>query len=234
VAALVLAAGTGTRLRPLTAERPKALCPVAGRTLLDRALGLLADAGVIGAHHVAVNAHHHASQIEAAVAGRATCSVEPTLLGSAGAIGRLRRWIDGRDLVVLNVDAVHGHSVTALVDHPQDPDTDVAFVAAEPPGTEFHDRLSIIGWRIPGRVAMTMPDEFAMAYSLVWRPAVAAQRARVTSLGGPFFDCGTPADYLAAHRWLGGTSPLVWDGAHAGPGVGLDAIVTPARTVLVR
>ncbi len=58
---MVLAAGLGTRMRPLTNTRPKPLISVAGRTLLDRALDWMADAGV---EDVVVNTHYLAPQIE--------------------------------------------------------------------------------------------------------------------------------------------------------------------------
>ncbi len=66
IAAMVLAAGLGTRMRPLTAGRPKALVPFLGRPLLVHALDRLAEAGI---WHVVINAHHHADQIAAFVAG---------------------------------------------------------------------------------------------------------------------------------------------------------------------
>src|SRR6266403_2231411 len=58
--AMILAAGLGTRLRPLTNDRPKALVEVAGRTLLEITLGRLRTFGV---SEVIVNVHHHADQI---------------------------------------------------------------------------------------------------------------------------------------------------------------------------
>jgi NDP-sugar pyrophosphorylase family protein len=58
--AMILAAGLGTRLRPLTDDRPKALVTVAGRTLLEIALSRLRTFGV---SEVIVNAHHHAGMI---------------------------------------------------------------------------------------------------------------------------------------------------------------------------
>jgi NDP-sugar pyrophosphorylase family protein len=58
--AMILAAGLGTRLRPLTNDRPKALVTVAGRTMLELALSRLRSFGV---REVIVNAHHHADMI---------------------------------------------------------------------------------------------------------------------------------------------------------------------------
>ena len=58
--AMILAAGLGTRLRPLTETRPKALVEVSGRTLLDIALSRLRSFGI---HDVIINAHHFATMI---------------------------------------------------------------------------------------------------------------------------------------------------------------------------
>lgn len=58
--AMILAAGLGTRLRPLTDDRPKALVQVAGRTMLEIVLARLR---VFGVHEAIVNAHHHAEMI---------------------------------------------------------------------------------------------------------------------------------------------------------------------------
>ena len=58
--AMILAAGLGTRLRPLTNDRPKALVTVAGRTLLEIALARLR---IFGVREVIVNAHHYAERI---------------------------------------------------------------------------------------------------------------------------------------------------------------------------
>src|SRR5512141_2180377 len=58
--AMILAAGLGTRLRPLTDDRPKALVEVAGRTLLEIALARLREFGV---REVIINVHHFAGMV---------------------------------------------------------------------------------------------------------------------------------------------------------------------------
>ncbi len=74
--AMVLAAGRGERMRPLTDTMPKPLVRIAGRTMLDRMLDALDRFGV---SRVVVNAHHHPSQIENLVAGRTRPPIEVSL-----------------------------------------------------------------------------------------------------------------------------------------------------------
>src|SRR5262245_53741675 len=64
---VLLAAGEGRRLAPLTDIVPKALCPDGNIALLDRALGAARDLGLVGPADVAVNAWHHAAAIVAHV-----------------------------------------------------------------------------------------------------------------------------------------------------------------------
>jgi len=75
--ALVLAAGLGRRMRPLTEALPKPLLPLGGRTLLDHVLDRLAEAAV---ERVVVNAHWHAEQIEAHLAARTEAGLQPATL----------------------------------------------------------------------------------------------------------------------------------------------------------
>jgi NDP-sugar pyrophosphorylase family protein len=71
--AMILAAGLGTRLRPLTDRTPKALLPVRGRPLLAHVMDRLVAEG---ATRIVVNTHHHAEQIEAYLAEHAPAGVE--------------------------------------------------------------------------------------------------------------------------------------------------------------
>src|SRR5918998_6583431 len=117
LAAVVLAAGAGTRLAPLTSVRPKALCPVGDRPLVDSALDRVEAVVGAGPDRVAVNAHAHHAQLETHVAGRASVSVEePVALGTAGAVAHLRPWLDGRPALVVNGDAWAPDPLGPLVD----------------------------------------------------------------------------------------------------------------------
>ncbi|KAB7647420.1 nucleotidyltransferase family protein [Polymorphobacter fuscus] len=109
--AMVLAAGLGKRMRPLTATRPKPLVEVAGRTLLDRALDRVEKAGIATA---IVNAHYFADQIDAAVAARRQENPGPLairvsdergqLLETGGGITKALPLIDADPFFVINAD----------------------------------------------------------------------------------------------------------------------------------
>ncbi|MEH0983945.1 nucleotidyltransferase family protein [Micromonospora sp. CPCC 205556] len=219
ICAVVLAAGEGTRLRPLTTGVPKALCPVGNVPLLDRALARLAGLGLTGPDRVAVNAAYLADQVVAHVGDRAHRSVEPgEPLGTAGGIGNLRDWIAGRGVLVGNADAY-------LADPGAAPGPDIAALlagwdgrtvrllgrpAADPtaPGTfDGHDftGFSLLPWRL----VRDLPPTFGDLVRAVWRPAEAAGALAVVSYPGVFYDTGTPADYLAANLHAAGGDSLV-------------------------
>ena len=99
--AMVLAAGLGTRLRPVTDHLPKPLVEIAGRTLLDRAIDGLAAAGV---ERVVVNLHYKAELVAAQLAARSqpriALSREETLLETGGGVKRALPLLDDSFFVV--------------------------------------------------------------------------------------------------------------------------------------
>lgn len=107
--AMILAAGKGTRLRPLTDSVPKPLVEVAGRPMIAFALQLLRRAGI---HEVVINLHHLGEQIRAALGDgstqgvRITYSVEDPILDTGGAIEAAREFLSGGTFVVVNADVV--------------------------------------------------------------------------------------------------------------------------------
>jgi N-acetyl-alpha-D-muramate 1-phosphate uridylyltransferase len=106
--AMVLAAGLGTRMRPLTDTLPKALVPVAGKPLIDHVLDRLAAAGVTTA---VVNVHHFADQMEAHLARRTDLEVlvsdeRAALLDSGGGIQAARPLLGENPVFVANIDSL--------------------------------------------------------------------------------------------------------------------------------
>jgi MurNAc alpha-1-phosphate uridylyltransferase len=104
--AMVLAAGLGLRMRPITETRPKPLVTVAGRTLLDRALDALADAGVTDA---TVNVHYLPQMIEDHLASRtvpriAISDERETLLETGGGVARALPLLGPDAFFVVNAD----------------------------------------------------------------------------------------------------------------------------------
>lgn len=106
--AMVLAAGIGKRMRPLTASRPKPLVRVAGKALVDHALDKLAEAGVTRS---VVNVHYLADQLEAHVASRALPQVTVSderdqLLETGGGLVRALPLLDRDTFFCLNSDNI--------------------------------------------------------------------------------------------------------------------------------
>ena len=115
--ALVLAAGEGTRLRPLTLDRPKPMVSLGDRPLLEHLIGLLRHHGIT---RVAINLHYKPEVIVqhfgdgTAHGVTITYSHEPNLLGSSGAAKRLEWFLDG-PFVVLYGDVLTDVNLGALI-----------------------------------------------------------------------------------------------------------------------
>lgn len=108
---MILAAGLGTRMRPLTDDTPKPLLKVAGKPLLDRVVAL---AHAEGATRFVVNAHHHVEQmkprvlaLDASIAGtHFELSVEETLLNTGGGVKAALPLLEGDPILVMNSDSL--------------------------------------------------------------------------------------------------------------------------------
>jgi mannose-1-phosphate guanylyltransferase len=116
VKAVLLAAGRGTRLAPLTTTAPKILLSVAGEPLLARQLRYLAMQGI---SEVLLNLHHHANLVDDYLATSGlpvavTVYDEPELRGTAGALFPMRERLDAGRFVVLYGDVVTDHDLRAF------------------------------------------------------------------------------------------------------------------------
>jgi mannose-1-phosphate guanylyltransferase len=224
--AAVLAAGLGTRLRPLTDIRPKPLLPVLNRPLLGIILAQLEDAGCF---QVTVNTHHLANQVEEFLASRPwgfqlSVSQEPEILGTGGGLRQMGEIlgrgpflaISGDILTDLDLAAVYrGHeegAVATLVLH-DCPPYNTVWVAGdrvvsigEPPAagkTEGspldYANVQVVNPKMLDYLPAGRPYDLVTA----WREALAAGERLAFIKTAPFWEnLGTPAEYLSAHRRL--------------------------------
>ena len=115
---MILAAGLGTRLHPLTFSRPKVLVPVMGVTLLEFWINRFHQEGFEG---LVINAYHLSERVVDAVAGGrwpipVEVRVETTLLGTGGGIRNVLDYFEGGPFVVVNGDVVCDASLKDLLD----------------------------------------------------------------------------------------------------------------------
>lgn len=208
--AVVLAAGAGTRLRPLSAVLPKALCPVGGEALVDLAVARARAVTPV----VAVNVHHGRRLLEAHLAASTVhLSVEePEALGTAGALGHLRPWIGGRAVLVVNADAWHQADLAALAAGWDGRHCRLLTVVDRRRGT-WGDRRYAGAALLPAPVAAALPATPAGLWEAWWRHLVPGVDLELAVHDGPFFDCGTPADYLAANLEASGGRSVIGEGA---------------------
>jgi len=124
--AMVLAAGLGTRLRPLTNDRPKALVEVCGRTLLEITLARLRDFGI---RNVIINVHHHADMVieRMKAAGNFGMHIEfsreDVLLDTGGGIKKAAWFLGGEGgaqieepFILHNVDVISAIDLQRMVE----------------------------------------------------------------------------------------------------------------------
>ena len=222
LAGVALAAGAGSRLRPLTERTPKALVRVGGRPLLDGAMERLAAAVGDGPGRLAVNAHHHADQVAAAVGARAHLSrEEPQALGTAGALAALRGWLGGRDAAVTNADVWMPEGAAALRDLVAGWDRRRCRLLCVPAGAARADFSGADGAPLRYAGSCLLPAAALAAlepvpsglYEALWRDRRDLDLHVTSALA---VDCGTPDD-LALAESLAGTPAGGPAGRGAGP-----------------
>lgn len=117
--AMVLAAGQGTRLRPLTDKIPKALVPVAGRAMIEYALLLLRHYGI---REIMINLHHFGERVEKHLSDgnklglEISYSEEPELLDTGGGLLKAKPFLQDETFIVINTDALIDLNLADLID----------------------------------------------------------------------------------------------------------------------
>jgi MurNAc alpha-1-phosphate uridylyltransferase len=219
-AAMVLAAGLGRRMRPLTATRPKPLVEVGGRTLLDRAFDMLRSGGV---RRAVVNVHYLADQVEAHLAARETglaikvSDERARLLETGGGIVHALPLIAADPFVAINADNVFVEGpvpAVRLLAERWDARLMDALLLVVPlaranchrgPGDFHMDALGRLSRRRPGRVAPFVytglqmlsaglfAGEAAVPFSMnrLWDRAAASGRLYGLVHQGLWFDVGS-------------------------------------------
>ena len=220
--AMVMAAGIGKRMRPLTATRPKPLVRVAGKPLIDHSLDRIEAAGI---SHVVVNVHYLADALEAHLAKQkrsftlAVSDERGELLETGGGMVKALPLLKGDPILIVNSDNI-------WTDGPQDSIRNLArhwdgdrmdallLVIRQASATghggkgDFHmDPSGKLSRRKPGRVApfvytgiqlisprlLVGAPEGPFSTNLLWDRAIAAGRLYGLSHMGQWFDVGTPA-----------------------------------------
>ncbi len=229
---MVLCAGLGTRLRPLTDERPKPLVPVAGRPLASFALDVLARHGV---RHVVANAHHLAAQIDPGLrpwTDRHGMSLEvlteTSILGTGGGIRNALPRLGGGDFVVFNGDVLSAPDLTRVIAHHRATEALLTMVLREDPRAEKAGVIEVTGdgrvvrmlnegavseapttrclftgiYVVSSALADDLPEEGCVVRHTLRRLLSSGRRVSGVIDRGPWFDLGTPAAYLDANLAL--------------------------------
>ena len=217
--AMVLAAGLGKRMRPLTATKPKPMVRVAGKALIDHALDRLVEAGVVKA---VVNVHYLADALEAHVTARSapqvTVSDERALLleTGGGMIKALEHLPD--PFFALNADNIWldgPNNAFAELSRRWNPDQMDALLLLVPharaanfngPGDFHMDPLGKLSRRRDGRIApfiytgiqlvshrlLRDAPKGPFSTNILWNRAIAEGRLYGLSFSGLWFEVGTP------------------------------------------
>lgn len=228
--AMVLAAGLGKRMRPLTATQPKPLVRVAGKALIDHSLDKLVEAGI---EKAVINVHYLADALEAHLSARkggpsTTVSNERDMLldtggGMAKALPLLpdpffclnsdNIWLDGPRDVFAELshawDAKRMDALLLVVQHPR---------AFNYRGEgDFHlDPLGRVKRRLPGRIApfiysgiqlvshrlLRDAPEGPFSTNVLWNRAIEEGRLYGISHTGIWFEVGDPAAIAPTESWL--------------------------------
>jgi MurNAc alpha-1-phosphate uridylyltransferase len=226
---MVLAAGLGQRMRPLTSQTAKPLLTLRGRSLLDHALDRLGDAGVTQA---VVNAHWKAEKVVAAMAGRTAPRVrvqlEPELLETGGGVARALPQLGADPFYVVNGDAYWLDGATpaltrlARAFNPETMDALLLLVrTTQVDGSVGRGDFLMDGWGRLQRPALHLVAPYIFSGIQILRPElVAPEEVRPFSLNrcydhaaaagrlfglvhdGVWFHLSTPPDLAAAERRL--------------------------------
>ena len=230
--AMVMAAGLGKRMRPLTATRPKPLVRVAGKPLIDHSLDRIEAAGI---GHVVVNVHYLADALEAHLAAQkrsftiGISDERDLLLETGGGMVKALPQLTGDPILIVNSDNIWTDgpvdSIRHLARHWDGDRMDALLLVIRQASAtghggkgDFHmDPNGQLSRRKPGRIApfvytgiqlispglLDGAPEGAFSTNILWDRAIAAGRLYGLSHMGQWFDVGTPARIAPTEAALG-------------------------------
>ncbi len=248
---MVLAAGMGSRLQPLTDILPKALVPVGDRPALAHVLERLATAGL---SRIVVNGHHGLEKLQQFLQGHpaVALSAESELLGTAGGVAGAAALLGEGDVVVWNADILAAIDAAALLAaHVGSPDRAATLVvqrrapgsgnvgldaagrivrlrrqrvAEEASGADFLG-VHVLG----GSLRRTLPKHGCLIGDVYIPAMLVGARLHAFESEAPFFEIGSVASYLETNLgWLAAKQLARW----IGPDARVEAGVTVEQTVL--
>ena len=144
--ALILAAGMGERLRPLTDVTPKPMLELGGHPLIHYPIAMLRRAGITD---VAINLHHLASVIQRGLGDGSqlglhiTYAPEPVLLGTGGPLNGLRNFLGGDTFVIANSDTILDLDLSAMIAFHRDRAALATIALFRPANIDYYSRLEI-------------------------------------------------------------------------------------------
>jgi NDP-sugar pyrophosphorylase family protein len=163
--AMVLAAGQGTRLHPLTERTPKALVPVAGRPMIDYCLLLLKRYGI---RDIIINLHHLGDQIESYLGDgkrwglQITYSKEPELLDTGGGLLKAKPFLQDGTFIVINTDVLIDLSLRELMAYHEEKRAVATLVLRLDPLADQYGSMDIDG---DGRIHRFLQTRIDPAFS---------------------------------------------------------------------
>ncbi|MGH7813557.1 MAG: nucleotidyltransferase family protein [Candidatus Binataceae bacterium] len=144
--AIVLAAGRGERLRPLTDTIPKPMLEVGGRPVIHYVLRMLRRAGIAD---VAINLHHLGDRIRGGLGDGAQFGMrirwapEPVLLGTGGPIAALRDYLSDDTFVIANSDTILDLDLAAMIAFHRARGALATIALFDPPNLSYYSRIEI-------------------------------------------------------------------------------------------
>lgn len=171
---VIFAAGLGTRLYPLTKDRPKALVPVSRCTMLEHTLRKFEEAGI---NEVVVNVHAFADKVEAELAAWAikhpTMTIRVSderdlLLETGGGLKKMQSWLEGEPFLIHNVDVLTDINLTSLIEADQQNGQHLATLAVRKTESDryflFNDQGLLCGWENvkTGEKKISRPEETSL------------------------------------------------------------------------